>query len=694
MNDIEQENQLEAAGNERRKLSIKRTAEYADLRERLQKVLATSGMGARRGLEDRILKGEILVNAEVPEMGLQVKAGDRISVDGRVFIVKLQEGDFGRILIYNKPDGEVTTRHDPEGRKTVFERLPRIKGARWIAVGRLDINTQGLLVFTTNGDLAQKLMHPENEFAREYLCRLHGEVTEEMAAQLLAGVALEDGPASFSEIEPMQSAEGQNEWWRVVIKEGRNREVRRLWEAVGLQVSRLKRSVFGPFSLPKSLHRGEVAELDQADVVTICAEMGIAQNPAQLVAVDESAVRVRRVRESVDGKKKVIATPGGKAESYWTGERGYGGGDARPARSTEFAITDPRGDDKRNNKNRNGKKRFARGQRPATRIPGAPGEAPVASENRRFGQPTRGPRDPNALPRAPRDPNAPPRFARDPNAPPRAPRDPNAPPRFARDPNAQPRAPRDPNAPPRFARDPNAQPREPGLRDANGRGRRRGKGQGAAELGDRQPNFDALGNARARPGAVRGPLGTSEVYFNSESYGNSISHHGAAHDAGAGQSQAQRGRAGPKRVFVGPMDNPIPNFAHQQFDGGNEPNGNFAGPENGQIRPGNERGGNERAGNERSRNERNRQRPKGPRSPNPNPNSEPKTHAAAPVSGVGTGGDSPNQANGPPNGAPGSIPGKNKRRRRRGGRRPDGAPRPDGSPSASPASTAAPNTDS
>ena len=248
----------------------------------------------------------------------------------------MQEGDFGRILLYNKPDGEVTTRHDPEGRKTVFETLPRLRGSRWIAVGRLDINTQGLLVFTTNGDLAQKLMHPENEFEREYLCRVHGEVTEEIVAQLLAGVELEDGPAAVSLIESMDSAGGSNEWWRVVIKEGRNREIRRLWEAVGLTVSRLKRASFGPFTLPKGLHRGELAELDLEDTQKICIEMGISQTPSQLIAEDESASRLRRNRivgEGVEGKKRFVAAGKGKAEAFWTGERGYGGAGSRPVRA-------------------------------------------------------------------------------------------------------------------------------------------------------------------------------------------------------------------------------------------------------------------------------------------------------------------------------------------------------------------------
>lgn len=426
---------------ERKTLTIKRSVDHADLRERLQKVLATSGLGARRGLEERIVRGEILLNAVVPEIGAQVKVGDRIALDGKTFVVKLQEGDYGRVLLYNKPDGEVTTRHDPEGRRTVFESLPRIRGARWIAVGRLDINTQGLLVFTTNGDLAQKLTHPTNEFEREYLCRVHGEVTEAIVAKLLAGVELSDGPANFAECEPMDSAGGSNEWWRVVIKEGRNREVRRVWEAVELQVSRLKRSRFGPFALPKGLHRSEVAELDAADVVQICTELGIGQNPAQLVAEDESASKLRRNREIAPGanKKRFVAVVAKRAEAFWTGERGYGGENAKKSRvSSEFDMGQER-------PRVPGRKKFAgKGDRRGVPMSFPSGNAPGTERKPRppgTGRPLRGPRPPGGTPRDPnqvRTPGQPRSFA------PRPPRAPGE-----RPPRGTPRAPglgNDPNS--------------------------------------------------------------------------------------------------------------------------------------------------------------------------------------------------------------------------------------------------------
>jgi 23S rRNA pseudouridine2605 synthase len=648
-------------GTERKRLTIKRSSDYAELRERLQKVLATSGLGARRGLEERILKGEILLNGEVPEMGAQVKAGDRISVDGKSFLVKLQEGDYGRILIYNKPDGEVTTRHDPEGRRTVFERLPRIKGARWIAIGRLDINTQGLLVFTTNGDLAQKLMHPENEFEREYLCRIHGEVTDEILAQLQAGVTLDDGPAAFAEIEAMQSSEGTNEWWRVLIKEGRNREVRRIWEAVGLQVSRLKRSTFGPFSLPKSLHRGEVVELESNDVVEMCKEMGIGQSPAQLIAMDEAGVRLRRVRESVDGKKKVITQAGAKAESYWTGERGYGGGNERPRRSAEFAMGDDR-DSRRPKPGKSGKRGNPRGRRPAsadvnplllgtTGTDAQPGQ--LRSRHRPAG--ARGARGPGGHATQQPGQHAGQRTgARRPQG--------------AR--GARPAGSQGQNQTPGLfqagqgqAGQGQAGQGQAGQAAANQRPRRARGDQPRGERpvridGDAQPNFDAL-ESRKRKSAVRGPLGTSEAYFNSDNYGNSMTHVGHANQANdAGRGRQGRDKKPVRAAFRGPMDNPIPNYAHRSFEAtGNDANGNVVGQN---LSGQNTRGqstNNQAPSNQAPRKNRPERRPQGPRP-------ERAANAGAAVAPA-----DPNN----PNTNPNPNPNRNRKRRRRGGKRRDGS---------------------
>ncbi len=237
--------------NQRKTLSLKREATPAApaIEERLHKVLAQAGLGSRRSLEERISRGEVRVNGEVAELGRIVKGGDRIELDGKTFMATALT-EPAAVLLYNKPEGQVTTREDPEGRPTIFEALPRLKGARWIAVGRLDINTTGLLLLTTDGELANALMHPSSEVEREYVCRIHGEVPDAVVDRLKRGVQLDDGPAKFDEIEAIGSSDS-HAWFRVVIKEGRNREVRRLWDSQGFQVSRLKRVRYGDIVLPR-----------------------------------------------------------------------------------------------------------------------------------------------------------------------------------------------------------------------------------------------------------------------------------------------------------------------------------------------------------------------------------------------------------------------------------------------------------
>ena len=245
------------AGKPARKLTLKRAeadaAPAARLEERLHKVLAQAGLGSRRALEQRIADGMVKVNGEVAQLGSSVKGGDRIELDGKTFVASALS-EPSRVLMYNKPEGEVTTREDPEGRPTIFEALPALKGARWIAIGRLDINTTGLLLLTTDGELANAMMHPSFELAREYVCRVRapeGEdvVSDKVADRLRRGVALEDGPARFDEIERIGGTDS-HDWFRVLLKEGRNREVRRLWESQGCQVSRLKRVRYGSVELP------------------------------------------------------------------------------------------------------------------------------------------------------------------------------------------------------------------------------------------------------------------------------------------------------------------------------------------------------------------------------------------------------------------------------------------------------------
>ncbi|MET0330449.1 MAG: pseudouridine synthase [Dyella sp.] len=259
-------------------LTLKRNtpidADAPPLEERLHKVLANAGLGSRRMLEQRIQAGEVEVNGSAAGIGSSVHAGDRVVIDSKQFVVATDNRDETEVLVYHKPEGVVTTREDPEGRPTVFEQLPRLKGARWVAVGRLDINTTGLLLLTTDGELANALMHPKSGLEREYLCRVHGEVPDEMIEKLKAGVELEDGPARFDEIGII-SRGGSHSWFRVVIREGRNREVRRLWDSQGFLVSRLKRIRYGSIELPRALRRGDCEALPEESVKTLRKVTGL-----------------------------------------------------------------------------------------------------------------------------------------------------------------------------------------------------------------------------------------------------------------------------------------------------------------------------------------------------------------------------------------------------------------------------------
>lgn len=245
-------------------LSLKRGGDLMGP-ERLQKLLSKAGLGSRRMIEERVLRGEIEVDGRPAAIGDSLGDGQIVKLDGREFVVRAVTHEGPRVLAYNKPEGEVTTTTDPEGRPTVFDRLPRLKGLRWIAVGRLDLNTAGLLLFTTDGELANRLMHPSREIEREYLCRVHGDVEESTLKQLLKGVQLDDGPGHFDEIEAL-GGEGTNKWYKVVIREGRQREVRRLWDAVGVEVSRLKRARYGVIELGKELKRGWYRELEAEEI--------------------------------------------------------------------------------------------------------------------------------------------------------------------------------------------------------------------------------------------------------------------------------------------------------------------------------------------------------------------------------------------------------------------------------------------
>ncbi len=238
--------------------------------EKLQKVLARVGLGSRRHMEEAIIQGRVSVNGKIAEIGQRIEATDELRVDGRRVDFALEEETRRRVIIYYKPEGEICSRQDPEGRPTVFDNLPNLRGERWVMVGRLDINSSGLLLFTNDGELANRLMHPSNEVEREYAVRVMGEVTPTARQALLDGVTLDDGPAKFESFTEV-GGEGINRWYQVVVKEGRNREVRRLFESQGLRVSRLLRIRYGTVSLPRQLHTGRWIELDKDEIDGITA---------------------------------------------------------------------------------------------------------------------------------------------------------------------------------------------------------------------------------------------------------------------------------------------------------------------------------------------------------------------------------------------------------------------------------------
>ncbi|XOV89531.1 MAG: 23S rRNA pseudouridine(2605) synthase RluB [Pseudomonadota bacterium] len=245
--------------------------------EKLQKILANMGMGSRREIEQWIADGRVKVNGQVAKLGDRAEPEQRIFVDGRPVSQKKKPAH--RVILYNKPTGQICSRRDPEGRPTIFSKLPKLKHQRWIAIGRLDFNTSGLLLLTTDGELANRLMHPSFQIEREYAVRILGEVTDEKLQAMRDGVLLEDGVARFSDIQKAKAAdmddEHANQWYYVVLMEGRNREVRRLWESQGLTVSRLKRVRFGNLFIPSAVRAGRWTDLEPAQIRDLYKSVGL-----------------------------------------------------------------------------------------------------------------------------------------------------------------------------------------------------------------------------------------------------------------------------------------------------------------------------------------------------------------------------------------------------------------------------------
>lgn len=263
------------------------------MQERLQKVLAQAGLGSRRQIEQWIDAGRVMVDGKPAQLGQKVSGRERISVDGKPVRIRAAGKSPHEVLVYHKPVGEVCSRDDPGGRPTVFEALPRPRHGRWISVGRLDINTSGLLLFTTDGELANRLMHPSREIEREYAVRLLGQVDRPMLERLVSGVELDDGVARFVSIQEAGGS-GANRWFHVVIKEGRNREVRRLWESQGITVSRLTRVRFGPLALARGLRQGRWRPLTPKEQKLLYQAVGL--QSSHVPDAKKNRIQARRTR--------------------------------------------------------------------------------------------------------------------------------------------------------------------------------------------------------------------------------------------------------------------------------------------------------------------------------------------------------------------------------------------------------------
>jgi len=308
--------------------------------ERLQKALAQAGVGSRREMEEWISAGRVSVNGEVATLGMRVVEDDVVRVDQRIVPLKAPNESLPRVLLYHKQEGEIVSRDDPEKRASVFDKLPKVRGMKWIAIGRLDYNTSGLLIFTSSGDLANRLMHPRFEVEREYAVRVQGSMTEEQMKQMLKeGIVLDDGPVKFEKLLD-EGGEGYNHWYRLIMKEGRNRIVRRTFEALGLPVSRLMRVRFGIVNLPPRLKRGMLAELGAGEVNAILDWVGMETHVAPQLSPRQAAASPGRgkVAKSHHADKSRPVD-----NSRQSGKRGDAAGSDGKKNKSQHAPAAPRG---------------------------------------------------------------------------------------------------------------------------------------------------------------------------------------------------------------------------------------------------------------------------------------------------------------------------------------------------------------
>ncbi len=279
--------------------------------EKIQKILARAGLGSRREAEKWIAEGRVKVNGKVATLGDRIDGTETVEFDGRAVKISAAKDQKCRVILYHKPEGEVSTRKDPENRPTVFAKLPPLKEQRWIAVGRLDINTTGLMLFTTDGELANALMHPSNEIDREYLCRVRsdrGSIDADIIQRMKEGVMLEDGIARFTDVKESMNekddSKSTNRWFYVVLMEGRNREVRRLWESQGVMVSRLKRVRFGSLFMPPHLRQGQCLELGQKEINDLCDSVDLTRRKVAAIKTEDKKKMERQRRKLWNKNKK------------------------------------------------------------------------------------------------------------------------------------------------------------------------------------------------------------------------------------------------------------------------------------------------------------------------------------------------------------------------------------------------------